>query len=454
MIRGKRIDDLSNIVWTFDLNSGLKSVLKYLSSNLDINRAVIYTYSEKTDTIFSELVFFKGTILMGDEEIHLDRHSRDKRIASIIKKTIITTSTFIYVPINVDNKIYGLLTVDRSISKVKFNTREITFIKKVAKFIGSGLYQEKLVKDRDDRIKQLNILLKISSVLNTGDRSHILEYIGDTVIKYGKFDRVRIFIKENNDTYICKISESIIKRKTPQVEKFFTYDFFKESHITDIHYITELEGALLPLGFIEVDNIISQVKLEPEQINFLKIIASQLAMSLSNIALLDELKLHSTTDPLTGVYNYRYLMKFLKNEVSRAKRFDLKFSILMIDVDNFKEINDTGGHLMGDQVLKDLTASIKKISRDIDIVSRYGGDEFVVVTPNTGLENAAAYGKKILSASPVIKLKNKRKKVGLSIGVSTYPDDSSSIQKLFKIADSRLYTVKEAGKNQVGYKDV
>lgn len=436
-------------MWTFDLDSALKHILNFLSSNINISRSVIYIYNEKNNFLSSELVYINGMILIGDEELYIDHQTKDERIWAILNKKDIITPTYIYLPLDFDGRIYGLISVDKSLDKTAFTLDEINLVKKVAKYIGSGIYQEKIIKDRDNRIKQLNALLQISMLLNSKDSSMILKYVGQALIKYGKFDRVRIFIRQINNMYHCQVTESIISQSVSIEQKDFSYEFFNQKDISDIYYIISLENGDLPLGFIEVDNIISQVKFEEEQINFLKIIAAQLSITLNNISLVDKLKQISVTDPLTGVFNYRYLMEYLKKEVNRAKRTNSMFSVLLIDIDDFKYINDTFGHLAGDEALKILANTMHKISRNIDIISRYGGDEFIIVAPDTNKNNAIKFGNKLLKECPVLTFKHKKEKIKLSIGIATYPEDTQSITKLIKIADSRLYSAKSAGKNQI-----
>ncbi|MBN1898517.1 MAG: GGDEF domain-containing protein [Spirochaetes bacterium] len=440
----------NNALWTFNIDSGIKHVLHDLSQKINISRAIVYIYDENNNILDARFVYINRLILIGDEQIDLSPSNQSERVECVRKKKDCIKPFYIHIPLYIENRLYGLVSVDKSLDKNRLTKKEISLIKKMANLICYGIYQNKILVERDNRIKQLNELLNISMLLNSNDIKAITKHIGKVLIQFGKFDRARIFIKKTHETYICEVSESIAKRIDVRPQKYYNTSFFDHKEISDIYQLMILGDRKDPLGFIEVDNIISQIKIEEEQANFLKIIAGQLAITLSNINLLDQVKKASITDPLTKTYNYRYLMEYLEQEVNRAKRINNKFSIIIVDVDDFKMINDKYGHIKGDVVLKMLTKEVKTVIRKMDILARYGGDEFLVVAPKADKENASKLAHRILKASPDILFeKNKREKLRLSIGLATFPDDGPNLISLFKAADKRLYKAKQCGKNQV-----
>jgi two-component system cell cycle response regulator len=157
------------------------------------------------------------------------------------------------------------------------------------------------------------------------------------------------------------------------------------------------------------------------------------------------------TDPLTGCFNRRALMERLEQEMDRAARYATMLTGMMIDVDNFKQINDTYGHLVGDRVLKQLAQLLKREQRSVDIVARYGGEEFVVLLPETTSGESRGFAERILkrvaehdfgeAGTPV--------RVTISIGVASYPDERvSDGQSLLRLADGHLYRAKSEGRNR------
>jgi diguanylate cyclase (GGDEF)-like protein len=159
------------------------------------------------------------------------------------------------------------------------------------------------------------------------------------------------------------------------------------------------------------------------------------------------------TDGLTDLHNYRFFKEQLTHEIDRAKRHDLHFSIIMLDIDHFKQYNDTHGHLAGDAVLKNMAKLLRQNVRKIDIAARYGGEEFALVlieTNKTAARFVAQKLKKLVAEYPFsFRESQPNGKLTISMGVSTYPDDGTSYQKLVDIADKRLYQAKSLGRNKV-----
>ncbi len=158
------------------------------------------------------------------------------------------------------------------------------------------------------------------------------------------------------------------------------------------------------------------------------------------------------TDDLTGLYNQRYLEVILDRELSLAKRNDVHFSVLFLDMDHFKNVNDTHGHLIGSRLLYEVGQEIKKTLRESDVCFRYGGDEFLIILAHTGLADAVVVAERIR-----LQVEKKRflAREGLdirltaSIGVASVPDHATTKQQILKAADEALYGVKKAVRNRV-----
>lgn len=158
----------------------------------------------------------------------------------------------------------------------------------------------------------------------------------------------------------------------------------------------------------------------------------------------------AVTDGLTGLYNHAYLTQSLRREVNRARRHDLTFSLLMFDLDNFKQVNDTRGHLEGDRVLVKSAALIRESLRDIDVPARYGGEEFSVILPETPRAGARLAAERIRARVEEHFKKPKRgSAVTISGGIATYPEDATTAEDLLRRADEALYRSKAAGKNRI-----
>jgi diguanylate cyclase (GGDEF)-like protein len=166
-------------------------------------------------------------------------------------------------------------------------------------------------------------------------------------------------------------------------------------------------------------------------------------------ALLREL---STRDSLTGLVNYRELHRQLADEMDRSRRYGRPFSLVMLDIDHFKSINDHYGHMAGDKALRALAALIRGEVRPTDVVARYGGEEFVLVLPETAGPGAVTLAERLrvrVAGHALAVTADHTISMTVSIGVASYPDGANSVQKLLSAADQALYAAKSAGRNRV-----
>ncbi len=180
--------------------------------------------------------------------------------------------------------------------------------------------------------------------------------------------------------------------------------------------------------------------------------ADQVALAIANLKLRETLQHQSTRDPLTQLFNRRYLLDNLEREFCRAGRDGSSIVLLMLDVDNFKRFNDTYGHEAGDLVLRELGIVLRQSARSADITCRYGGEEFLIALIDSCEEDAVVRAEEIrrkISEMVVILGKQPLGNVTASIGMACYPDDNDSIDRLLSNADQALYAAKSAGRNRV-----
>jgi len=188
------------------------------------------------------------------------------------------------------------------------------------------------------------------------------------------------------------------------------------------------------------------------EIALLEGLALPIASALANAVRIAEAERLSQTDDLTKLHNARYLRQFLLNEIRRARRYGSSVAALFLDLDDFKQINDINGHLVGSHVLMEIAAVILSSVRDTDAVARYGGDEFVIVLPDTDIELATSVAERIREKIGRFEFTGGRRlrlKLTASFGVATFPKHASSPQQLIACADTAMYEAKAARKNCV-----
>lgn len=209
------------------------------------------------------------------------------------------------------------------------------------------------------------------------------------------------------------------------------------------HTILPLNIEKNRLGYL----VTSRIK-EEEKDKF-HILSQQFLLGINRALLYQKVQEMAIKDSLTGVFSRRYLLERLDEELERSRKFKYNFSFLMIDVDHFKDFNDHYGHLVGDAILKEIAAIIKEGIRQIDLVGRYGGEEFSIILAETDKDEARFIAERIRQAieARVIKVYDENLKVTISIGISVFPDNADSAPLLIDTADRALYQAKQGGRN-------
>jgi len=193
-------------------------------------------------------------------------------------------------------------------------------------------------------------------------------------------------------------------------------------------------------------------KFYKKELKILNIIGNQVASVLENIGLLSRLENMAYTDALTGLFNYRYFTMEFEKELKRGERYNYSVSFIILDIDDFKKVNDDFGHEIGNEVLKKLSNILLKELRTVDIVARYGGEEFVILLPNTTKEGAKVLAERLRS-----QVEKKFSTIGtknfphitITLGISSFPEDGNNLYELIEKADRALYYGKRHGKNRV-----
>jgi diguanylate cyclase (GGDEF)-like protein len=198
----------------------------------------------------------------------------------------------------------------------------------------------------------------------------------------------------------------------------------------------------------------AQPEFTSEEESLFEVLTSLISMVLANIHAQRRIQKLADTDDLTGIGNKRSFRSKLAAEVERSHVYKVPLSVMMMDLDDFKAINDTHGHPMGDVILSELCGAIREILRPTDHFARFGGDEFTVILPHTDLEGAKATAERIVERVREMRLEADDDSVialTLSIGIATYRDGDGSPSDLLQRADDRLYESKHSGKDRVSW---
>jgi len=330
------------------------------------------------------------------------------------------------------------------------------------------------------QIEALRDLIEVAkTVVSTLDLDTLLQAIMVSAMHYSDTPAGSVALYDSNSRELSLHAHSGLSADFVKVEKwsvsagglteqilnsgeiFIVSDTVNSSFFHNPLAIKEGIRSLICVPLIFQDDIVGILYLDdfkPREfdrgrLDLLAILASFAALAIYNARLHSKTKLMAITDFLTGLYNHRYFQQILTQELGRATRYEKVLSMIILDIDNFKSFNDRYGHAVGDKVLVAIGEIINRSLRKVDYAFRYGGEEFVILLPETPLENAILTVERIRekiandASNSVPEAHGSR--VTVSAGVACFPENGSRREDLFALMDSYLYKAKSMGKNRV-----
>ena len=488
---------LDNENFLKDLLSGVKEFVKW-------DKDLLY---------ISSLGFEKEPIIFSLEDLPQDTHSAISYIDDlldnllqirdpIIKKDFTpildkSSKVQMIIPLSTNEISFGVLLIEKYENK-EFTNSEIQFLQStfslIARFIQDRILKGQLLTTNQTLLKQthyLSEILKISNLLKIHLSSHeILQEVARGISESIGFKRVLVSLYRSEQKHFERIAgfglqeewEKISSIKPPE-EKILCYlkEEYRIGNCYLVRNVAPTEYTILPkrgkkketdswqpddalfiplissnntlLGVISIDEP-EDGKIPPlETLNALEILANQAVHALESAKIHSEAKHQSIVDGLTNLYNHRYFQESLSKLIQHSSISGKPFSILMMDLDNFKEINDTYGHLAGDAVLKGVGETLIEVTRKNDVAARYGGEEFAVLLEGLDSSQARMVAERIRSLIEKRVVYEESNAIPLSatisIGIASYPQHGKENKELLKVADLALYRAKQAGKNRV-----
>ena len=327
-------------------------------------------------------------------------------------------------------------------------------------------------------VKDLSLLYEIGQEINTiADLDTLYSTLCDTLQGYLKLTQLALMVYDDKEQVLqvkavrgfsnedqilsatFKKGEGISGQVLETGQRIYAKDTSN-----DKRFLNYKSGSLpQPSSFLAVPlnykgktvGVINYVRQGKDSFSFtsvrkLTMVANQVALAIANAKLYTKTRQLSVTDETTGLYNRRHFQQISQIEWKRAIRFNRPLSVVMIDIDHFKAYNDTHGHPQGDVALRTISQTMKRNLREVDLLSRFGGEEFIVLLPDTDKHGAIAVAEKLRALVEQLNLKTTEKqRLTISAGIANFPDDVTNADDMVDHADIALYRAKEEGRNLV-----
>ncbi len=305
----------------------------------------------------------------------------------------------------------------------------------------------------DQVYHQVNRFLNSRFFLIAGYDADVEEWYSMILIENGqRVDPVRFMVTEGFAGYVIQNRRPIYLSNARKVQQFIEETgrlgvLSLPSSIMIVPLV--VSGDLVGVMGAQCDD--NDTAFTPDDFTLFTSIGAQVSVAIENARLYARMEQLAITDGLTEIYNRRYFFTLAEKEIARALRYHTPLSVIMVDIDHFKRVNDTYGHAVGDVVLKDVAQIIKHQLRQVDVVGRYGGEEFIMALPETRKKDALILANRVLTiiATQEFKTHNASIFISASMGVSEVEGSQDTLEAVLERADQALYAAKQAGRNQV-----
>lgn len=493
----KRIKELESLQTTLadinsklDVNQLLKDIMKRAITLLDSSSGVLGLYQEETNNFRIAINVSKGKdlknklveldqglmgmVAVSKKPLTLDDYSTwDKHLEDYVSAF---PHAVLEVPMLAGEKLVGVLAIGDANPQRKYNDDDIRLLSLFAQQATIALTNARLFANAQQRAeeaetlrqasaivastlkqeKALRLILEQLSLVVPYDSASILLFNGKELelVEGRGFSRqtsplgLRIALNQNQPGAL------VFKQKKPLVVKNMSFEFPSFLKVTD-KTIQSWIGVPLTfknrtIGILSLDSLQAN-RYTSNHAQLASAFAAQVAVALENARLFEEIQKIAMTDPLTSLFNRRKFFELADHEFERARRYQHPLSLIMMDIDFFKHVNDTFGHAAGDLVLKFIADKYQNSTRSVDILGRYGGEEFVILMPETTAEEAkmTAERLRLLIAYSPIQYGDKSINITLSFGVVELDAGCKNTEELLNRSDQALYYSKKTGRNRV-----
>lgn len=459
----------------------LRHALPVLADYLSADRILFFDWKEEKSIISLRTMCQKGKCYDLQEDIFVDRYSPE--VIKLLQDGYMMSPSLDYPAVYVlvqwrspqgsfealasgqrARSAYGVIRVERFKENKPFTQNEIESLIALCRELSSKINMTEIDHYNTSQLQRAQALNDLAKVFATSIRlSDSLIEILKSIQKSFYFDRTSLYLVDPKTNQLQEAYSADLSGEVKQIDinealsKNFTLNCDGTTNIcpavrsSDIIMTLPLTLQGKNLGWMVFDNMLSRMPIATEDIMSLKQFSAQIALAIDNARLFEKVQELSNYDELTKLALRRFFNENLAQEIYRSKRFNLTLSLIIMDIDYFKTINDTYGHLLGDEALKAVSGVISGSLRQTDLPCRYGGDEIVIMLPRTTGEEAKNIAKRLSEKVASIELNPKYTggadiKLSISQGISVFPYDTDDQNDLIKRADEALYYVKQHGR--------
>ena len=380
------------------------------------------------------------------------------------------------VPLHFESRVTGVICLIAKGAQ-QFDDDDLRLLQILSDQAAVAIENARLLSGRDQLVHELGALLEVSAAASAAsDEAELSRHLADWLRRSTRTEGAVVSRWDEGSTVLRELwRDGVVgpEQRIDVAESPVRRDVLRDGSPVVIHaesggmtpeaiqlrdaggktlVILPLQAGGRTMGLVELYSFAERRHLDASEMQAAQAMASLAATGLEKVRLVQQLRSAADMDLVTDVHNHRYLQDRLRQEVARSARSHSPLGVLMLDLDKFKPVNDRFGHADGDRVLHSIATTIKDHVRSADMVARYGGDEFVVLMPDTPIERAELVARRVVSG--ILQRQHQMSdgtmvKVGASAGLAVYPSDGRTSAQLLQAADAAMYAAKRTGGRQV-----
>ncbi|MEA4907650.1 MAG: GAF domain-containing protein [Anaerolineaceae bacterium] len=487
--REQRLNEIAEIISSsMDLNTILQTILRLATTVVGGNASIMLLVSPDGDVLSAPYVFnlpyaldfntlprgesISWDVIDGGKPLIVENYAQHpKRRSDLMRMGV---KSVVVVPLVVGEERLGSLGVFTFDPERRFSERDLALAESIGRQAGVAIQKARLFQSAHRRAEEAEILrLASSAVASAIELDEVFNLVLEHLQRVVPYDSASIFLVEKEHVRLVAgrglRTDAVLNQTLPDDDRLFQEikrlgvplilkDAQNDSRFHSWGDATHVHGWIgVPMmsraklvGFITLDSCCPG-SYEQADADLAQVYANEVALAIEKAHLFRRVQQLAITDPLTGLYNRRYFIEAGQREFKRARRHDTDLSLALIDIDFFKNVNDTYGHLAGDHILYELSVLLQHDLRQSDIVARYGGEEFVMLLPETTLAGAEVVAQRLHNVimRNTFDLGQRSISISISIGIADATGDCQDIQELFKRADQALYGSKQSGRGRI-----